>query len=375
MTRVLIFANDNSTIYNFRRELLRRLVADGFDVTIALPAHPRNQAFRDLDCAVVELPLSRFGTNPVAELATVVRFVKTIRQVRPGVVLTFTAKPNIYGGLAAQLCHVRYIGAVTGLGVAFQSEGALKRVSSFLYRLAFRKADRVFFENAHNACTFRRLRIVKDNAEVVPGAGVNLDLHPLENYCEDRGRTRFITVARIRRDKGYDELFEVIRRVCAQRDDVEFEIVGWYEDESYREVVAEMQSSYPVTFHDDVSQRHVHELMTGAHCLIHPSHHEGMANVILEASAAGRPAIVSDIPGCREPIIDGVTGQLFEVKNVESLGSAVDQFLATDRAERVQMGIAARLKAEEQFDRELVVNRYVGEIRRVSAAVIQEAGA
>lgn len=374
MTRVLIFANDNSTIYNFRRELLRRLVADGFDVTVALPVHPRNQAFRDLGCGVLEVPLSRFGTNPVAELATVTRFVKILRRERPDVVLTYTAKPNIYGGLAAQLCRVPYVATVTGLGAAFQSEGLLRRVSASLQRLAFRRAEKVFFQNSDNLGTFQRLSIVNGKAEVLPGSGVNLEIHRLEPYHPDTGKTRFITVSRIRQDKGYDELFEAIRGVCGRRDDVEFHVVGWYEDDSYQSVVAEMQAGYPVVFHHDVSQERVHELIAESHGLIHPSHHEGMANVVLEASAAGVPCIASDIPGCREAIDDGVTGVLFRVQDAHALGAKIDQFLSLGWEERRQLGLAASHKMKTEFDREQVVDRYLEEIRSIGVPVKKEVG-
>lgn len=374
MASVLIFANDNSTIYNFRRELLRRLLIEGFDVTVALPAHERNQVFRDLGCAVIETPLSRFGTNPVTEAATLIRLVSVIRQTGPDVVLTYTAKANIYGGLAAQLCHVPYIATVTGLGMAFQSDSVLRRISVCLQRLAFRKAQMVFFQNSDNFAKFQRLSIIGRQAAVLPGSGVNLDLHQLEPYCPGRDRTRFITVARIRQDKGYDELFEAIRKLCADRDDVEFDIVGWYEDDSYQEVVREMLAGYPVTFHNDVSQERVHELMAGSHCLIHPSHHEGMPNVVLEASAAGIPSIVSDIPGCREAVDDGVTGLLHTVRDSDALCATVQKFLSTGWETRRQMGLAARHKMEAEFDRERVVDRYKAEIRRATAGNKQEVG-
>lgn len=374
MPRVLVFANDNSTIYNFRRELLTRLIADGLDVTVALPAHPRNEAFRVLGCAVIETPLSRFGTNPLAELAVIARFVRILRTVRSDVLLTYTAKPNIYGGIAAQLCRVPYITTVTGLGAVFQSHGLLRRISAGMQRVAFRKAQIVFFQNSDNRETFQRLSVVSDQSEVLPGSGVNLSLHRLEPYSPEGEKTRFITVSRIRRDKGYDELFEAIRRISADRDDVEFEIVGWYEDESYRGTVEEMRANYPVTFHNDVSQEHVHELIAGSHCLIHPSHHEGMPNVVLEASAAGVPSVVSDIPGCREAVDDGVTGLVCSVRDADALRATLERFLSIEWEARREMGLAARQKMEVSFDREVVVDRYMREIRRAGIGSKQEAG-
>jgi len=374
MVRVLILANHNSTIYNFRRELLRRLVNDGFDVTVALPAHDRNQAFRELGCVVVDTSVSRFGTNPVTELATLVRFAHLIRHVKPDVVLTYTAKPNIYGGVAAQLCRVPHIATVTGIGAAFQEDGPLQRISSMLQRLAFRKSRRVFFQNSDNLATFRRFGIVTSQADVLPGSGVNLDLHRLEPYAPDLGRTRFITVARIRRDKGYDELFGAIRTLCSKRSDVEFHIVGWFEDETYRDTVADVQANYPVTFHHAVSQERVHELIAASHCLVHPSHHEGMPNAVLEASAAGVPCIVSDIPGCREAVDDEVTGLLHTVGDGDSLRATMERFLLVDWETRRQMGLAARRKMEIEFDRARIVDRYVDEVWRAAARNQQEVG-
>lgn len=374
MAKVLALANDNSTIYNFRRELLSRLVDEGFDVAVALPAHDRNRTFQEMGCTVVETRVSRFGTNPLTELATLIRFVQLIRQVRPDVILTYTAKPNIYGGLAAQLCRVPYIATVTGLGAAFQSNGPIRRISSLLQRLAYRKARRVFFQNSDNLATFRRLAIVSGQADVLPGSGVNLNLHRLGPYAPDLGRTRFITVARIRRDKGYDQLFDAIRTLASERDDVEFHVVGWYEDETYRDTVSDMQANYPVTFHHAVTQERVHELIAASHCLVHPSHHEGMPNVVLEASAAGVPCIVSDIPGCREAIDDEVTGLLHTVGDGDSLRATMERFLLVDWETRRQMGLAARRKMEIEFDRARIVDRYVDEVWGAAVRNQQEVG-
>lgn len=372
MSRVLIFANDNSTIYNFRRELLRRLVGEGYQVAIALPAHERNQAFRELGCEVVETPLSRFGTNPLQELASLVRFIQIIRRTAPDVVLTYTAKPNIYGGLAAQFCGVPYLSTVTGLGAAFQSESVVRRISTFMQRLAYRTSSRVFFQNNANRAEFERLGIVGHDTAVLPGSGVNLELHAMEPYAAEDGKTRFITVSRIRHDKGFDELFAAIRQVSAVCDDVEFHVVGWYEDEAYRELVVEMQANFPVVVHGSVSQERVHELIAQSHCLVHPSHHEGMANVVLEASATGVPSIASDIPGCREAIDNGVTGLLFPVKDVAAMVDAIAQFLSINWQDRRAMGLAARQRMATQFDREKVVDRYLEEIRNVCATTARE---
>ncbi|SDB80387.1 galacturonosyltransferase [Raineyella antarctica] len=368
MPRVLIFANDITSIIHFRRELLRRLVAVGFEVTIALPAHDRSQALRDLGCEVVETSLSRFGTNPLQELVSVFNLFKIAQHVGPDVIVTFTAKPNIYGGFVSQIVHAPFVGAVTGLGSTFQREGAVRNFMTSLYRLALRRASIVFFENSANRKFFIDRQVVTyANSTVVSGSGVNLKENSLAEARENEGVTRFITVARIRRDKGFDELFAAIRQICAVHDDVEFHLVGWYEDESYREVVGEMENGFPVVVHGSVPQARVRELLSESDCLIHASHHEGMANVILEASATGVPCIVSDIPGCHEAIDDGTSGLLFPVKDAHALASAIERFLSISREGRRSMGLAARQKMETQFDREKVVDQYMAEIRNACA--------
>lgn len=373
MPKVLVLANDHTTIYNFRRELLQRLVRDGFEVAISLPADPRNMAFEEIGCAVVATRLSRFGTNPFSELATLASYLRLIRSFAPDIVLTYTAKPNIYGGLASQLARVPYLTTVTGLGAVFQSAGPLRIISTLLQRVAFRGSRRVFFQNGANLARFRELGIVRDDVAVLPGSGVNLVLHRLEPYNSQTFPIRFITVSRIRKDKGFDELFAAIRRICAARDDVEFHIVGWYEDDTYRETVAEMQNGYPVFVHGSVPQELVHDLIAESHGLIHPSHHEGMANVLLEASATGVPCIASDIPGCREAIDDGTTGLLFAVRESGDLVSAIERFLSHSWEEHRAMGLAAREKMESEFDREWIVDRYLDEIRSACASPTQEA--
>ncbi|HZK04733.1 MAG TPA: sugar transferase [Actinomycetaceae bacterium] len=366
--RILIFANDNSSIYNFRHELLQRLVSSGHEVTVALPPHERNRAFEDLGCSVLETRLSRFGTNPFAELLTAAGFMRIIRAVRPDVVLTFTMKPNIYGGIAARIRRVPYISAVTGIGAVFQSDGVMRRIITALLKPALRHSSAVYFENADNRAHFERLGIVRGNTRVVPGSGVNLALHGLEPYPDDAGPFRLVIVSRVRKDKGYDELLAAIRQVCAARNDVEFHIVGWYEDDSYQETIREMERNYPLVVHGSVPPERVHELLAQSHALLHASHHEGMANVLLEASATGIPSLASDIPGCREAIDDGVTGLLFPVRNTDALTATIERFLALPWEERRAMGLAGRRKMESEFDRERVVDRYMDGISEAIAA-------
>lgn len=368
MSKVLILANDNSTIYNFRRELLQRLIEENNEVVISLPPNERNKAFIEMGCSVEESKLNRFGTNPIKEILSIRDYIGLIKRESPDVVLTYTAKPNIYGSFACHICNVPYINNVTGLGGTFQSENILKKFMLILQKVAYKKSQVVFFQNKSNKQYFEYKKIVGDNAQLLPGSGVNLKLHKLEPYPKD-DVTRFIIVSRVRKDKGFDELFEAVKVISKEKINIEFHIVGWYEDDEFKEKINIMQKNYPVIYHGSKSQEEVHDLIADCHCLIHPSYHEGMANVILEAAATGRPCLASNIPGCKEAINEGKTGFLFNAQDSESLINSIRKFIDLNYKDKLKMGILGRRKMENEFDRQIVVDKYIKEINKYSRSI------
>jgi glycosyltransferase involved in cell wall biosynthesis len=363
--RILILANENSTIYNFRRELLHRLVTENHEVVISLPHHERNIELEKIGCKIDEIELSRSGINPLKELALLYSYKKQITRINPDVVLTYTAKPNIYGSLACQKLNIPYINNVTGLGSVFQSENTIKKIMLVLQKKAYKKSSCVFFQNEANRKYFLEKNIVGKNNRLLPGSGVNLNLHKFEEYPKDDGKIKFILVSRVRKDKGFDEMFEAIRKLSIQYQNIEFHMVGWYEDDNYKGKVDEMVKNYPVIYHGSQIQEQVHELIKECHCLIHPSYHEGMANVLLEAASTGRPVLASNIPGCQETFDEGVSGYSFEVRNKSALINTIEQFIKLPYENKKQMGIAGRAKVEREFDRQIVIDSYMEEIHKL----------
>ena len=361
--RILVISNDFTTIWHFRSELMQRLVEDGYDVTVALPNDERNVRLSDIGCRIEDLSLSRFGTNPITDLKTLMSILRIIRKIKPQMVLTYTAKPNIYGGIAARLKRIPYVANVTGLGSNFQKKSVIGSIMLSLQRIAYKKADTVFFQNQSNLEFFKNKKVVRSNCELLPGSGVNLQENPFEEYPEHQ-ILKYVTIARIRRDKGYDELFELIRRVSENNIPAEFHVVGWYEDDSYRDVVEEMMRDHGVIFHENMPHDQVHALITSCDCLIQPSHHEGMSNVVLETAATGRPCIVSDIPGCREGVENEVTGYCFTVKDSRDLYDKFVRMNGLSYEERAAMGKAARKKMEKEFDRNIVIEKYIEKIKK-----------
>ena len=366
MSRILILANDYKTIANFRMEILQALLGAGHSVDLALPADERNRAFEDMGCAVHPVDITRHGTNPLKEAKLLRTYRGLLRTLRPDVVLTYTVKPNVYGSLACR-GRVPVINNVTGMGSVLQGGGMAAKLMLGLQKAALRRSECVFFQNQGNLEAYREAGIVGDNAALLPGSGVNLELHGFVPYPGEETGLDFIIVSRLRQDKGFDELFAMLERILPERRDVRFHIVGWVEEEAYQRRLDAWASEPRLIYHGETTQQEVHELISRCHCLIHPSWHEGMANVLLEAAAAGRPCLASDVPGCREPIENGVTGFTFRVKDPAALTAAVEALLACTPAQRAAMGAAGREKMVREFDRQIVADQYKQKINELTA--------
>ena len=366
MAKLLIIANDETTIIHFRKEIIKAFVDHGFDVTVCYPLGKNTDEVRALSCKLIDIEVSRQGKNILKDAGFYRNCRRLIKQEQPDIVLTYTVKPNIYASMACQSLHVPYINNITGLGSILQSQSALSKLILDLQKKAYKKSSCVFFQNSANRDRMKELGVVSANTktQVLPGSGVNLDMHKYEEFPVDDGITRFVLVSRVRVDKGYGEFLDAAEAIKEKYPNTEFHAVGWYEEKMDNRV-ANLHDKGTIIFHGEKTQEEVHEIIKKCQCLIHPSYHEGMANVLLEAAAAGRPVIASNIPGCRETFDEGVTGFGCEVKSSESLIEAIEKFLQVPYEERIEMGRRGRDKMEKVFDRQFVADIYIKEIERV----------
>ncbi len=363
--KILILANDYKTVANFRMELLERLIADGHQVVLSLPSFEGNNLFREMGCLVCENNMTRHGTNLFAEASLIGQYKALMQQVKPDVVLTYTIKPNIYGSLAARQLHIPVLNNVTGIGSLMQGNGLKQKVMFALMRYAMASSQVIFFQNQGNLELFNSKKIGLHKSVLLPGSGVNLQKHPFVPYPEERDKIKLIAVSRLRQDKGFDELFETVR-LLGGSSGVQFHIVGWCEEPQYLEQIQLLTQQYDVIYHGEKTQQEVHSLIAQCHGIVHPSYHEGMANVLLEASAAGRACLASNIPGCREIVDNGKSGILIEAHSAEALTDAVERFLQISPSQREEMGRCARAKIEQEFDRQFVVDSYIANIQQVT---------
>ena len=359
---ILVLTNNIGGLHSFRKEVMKAMVDEGYKVVISHPDEDERIAyFTGIGCEDVLTEFNRRGMNPVKDLQLLMKYRKLIKKYKPLAVLTYTIKPNVYGGMACRMTGTPQLANVTGLGDAVANGGLLQKLTVFLYNMGIGKAKRVFFQNKYNRQFCIEKGIAKEEPVLLPGSGVNLNHHILQEYPDD-GVLKFLFIARLLKDKGTEEYFEAATRIKEKYPNTEFQILGSCEG-NYQTQLEKLVSRGIINFLGRTSD--VRPFIGNVHCTIMPSYHEGMSNVNLESAANGRPVITTNVPGCQETVDNGVTGILCDPRSAESLIAAIEKFLSLTYEEKKAMGMAARKKVEREFDRQIVVNKYLNELKKL----------
>lgn len=363
---ILIICNCASGLEVFRGMLIRELIKEGNTVSAIVPLVDNKKEWisekqiEEMECRLIRIPMERRGMNPIHDLKLMIAYVCAIKQERPDLVITYTIKPNAYGGIACRLLHVPYAANITGLGTAFQNDGPLRKFVSALYKIALKKARIVFFENEENQQIILHAGIIrKEQACLLNGAGVDLERFSCQPYPGNDGRTRFLFIGRIMKEKGIDELFAAMKNLRADGVECSLDILGGF-DEDYSTVIEAYEQEGWLKYWG--YQDDVRPFIASCHCFVLPSWHEGMANTNLECAASGRPVITSNIHGCMEAVEDGVTGFLCEKQNVDNLYETMKRFCELSAEEREAMGLAGRKRMEAEFDKKKVVEETISHL-------------
>lgn len=357
--KILILANSDLGLYKFRRELIIKLLENN-QVYIALPKGDYVDELCNMGCNFINVELSRHGVNPFKELKLMKNYKKIMKEIKPDYVLTYTIKPNIYGGFSAKKLKIPYITNITGLGTAVEKKGLLQKITVTLYKKALKKAKMVFFQNEENKSFMVNNKIVKDNYDLLPGSGVNVNQYTLLDYPKD-SEINFVFVARIMKEKGIDQYLDAAKAIKEKYPNTNFYICGFCE-ENYVELLKELQEKGIINYLGLV--KNMVEIYEKCHCVVHPTYYpEGLSNVLLEASACGRPIITTNRSGCREVIDDGQNGYLVNQKDSVDLISKIEKFIELSYDDKKNMGIKGRRKVENDFNREIVINKYLNLIK------------
>ena len=361
MKRILLLGNCHYTIVRFRKELVCKLVEKGYEVWISFPnfSHGEKEsgeeAAKRLNCNFIEFKLDRRNANPLKEIGAYRECRRILQTVKPDYVFTYTVKPNIYGGMIANSLNIPFTMNITGLGSGFSKRG-ISNLLFVLMNYCMKRAEKVFFQNEKDLNAFFNNGYNKDNYELIPGSGVNLNEFKALPYPEDTSNVIFLYLARVMKEKGIDEYLALAENF-KDRSDIEFHICGDLE-EDYSETIGHYVAAKIVQYHGIVEN--VQEYLERANAVIHPSYYnEGISNSLLEAAASARPIITTDHPGCRDTVIAGESGYLFEKKNIKDLIDKVNAFLELDFEKKKEMGLRGRKLVEEKFSRDIVVHKYM----------------
>ena len=376
---IAVTANSCWNIVNFRSGLIDSLENAGYRVAALAPEDAHAPKLLQRGIALETLRIDSKGQSPRRDLLLLWQYRRALRRIRPAAMLSFTMKPNVYGSLAAASLGIPVINNVSGLGTAFIAGGAIERIVTALMRHAMRRSSTVFFQNSDDLSLFVERRIVSPvQAQLINGSGIDLDRFapvvrtpeadstPEVDSTSEAIGPIFLQVGRLLRDKGVREFVEAARIVRATLPAARFRLLGPLGAANRTAVPDDEVDAWVASGLIDYrgEKDDVRADLAAADCVVLASYREGLPRSLIEAAAMGRPAIATDVPGCRAAVDDGVTGYLCAPRSGTALAEAMLRFAALDQEARNRMGVAARAKAVREFDQKLVAAAYLDALAR-----------
>ena len=366
---IALLTNNDDDIYCFRKELIEDIIDAGYEMLISCPDGEKFELMKHIEYRYDNPEIDRRGTNIVADFKLFLHYFRLFVKNKPSVVLTYTAKPNVYAGIAAYLLGIPCISNVTGFGSVLNASGFKQKIIMSLFRFSFRRSTCVMFQNSTNMKLAEESGMVKEEHKLIPGSGVNTERYPLQPYPDggngkDGEKIVFNYIGRIMHDKGVDDYIEAAKRIKAEYPDTEFNMLGFIEPTEkhyYESDLYDLEEKDIIRYRG--SLKDVKPFIAASHATIHPSTYgEGMSNVLLESASSGRPIISTDNPGCMETFVDGETGFIYHGGDVDALCERIKKFLALPNEERKAMGEKGREYIKNNFSRDIVIKAYLEKI-------------
>ena len=362
--KFLLVASFPNSIVSFRGAMIRSIQALGHEVHVLSPSPPENsdslRVLEQFGCIIHSFDLDRKGMSVLSDLRSLLRIVFLLCTIKPDILFSYTIKPVVYTGLISMVCPVpSTYPLITGLGYAFQNENNRRTLLQFfaqtLYRFALLGVTKVFFQNPDDERLFRDKRLLRNRTPsvVVNGSGVDIAVF---QPCPLPSKFSFLLIARLIKAKGIIEFAEAAESILQSYEGVgvSFKIAGWTEtgvDSIPKEVVDGWNQNRFVEFLG--SLKDVRTAIAESSVYVLPSYREGTPRTVLEAMAMGRAIITTDVPGCRETVVDGHNGYLVPPRDSKALSEAMGRFL-DDPSLALEMGRRSREMAVEKYDVEKV---------------------
>lgn len=369
--RIALLTNNDDDIYCFRKELIEALIESEYEVLISCPHGEKFELMQHVEYQYDDPDIDRRGTNVIKDGKLFLHYLNLFRRFRPDIVLTYTAKPNVYGSMAAHLLGIPVINNVTGFGSVLNQTGLMQKFIMMLFKAAYRRSSCIMFQNDTNMKLAVDAGMVKGPRMLIPGSGVNTERYTLQAYPAGGNGLEgepvvFNYIGRILQDKGVDDYIAAAKVIRAKYPQTEFNMLGFIEptEMHYETKLVKLEAAGILYYRG--SQQDVRPFIARAHATLHPSTYgEGMSNVLLESASSGRPLITTDNPGCQETVLNGETGFIYHGGNVKELIEKIETFLAMPNDQRKKMGQAGREYIQEHFSRDVVIDAYLGKIREI----------
>ena len=366
---IAVFENGLLSTYTMREGLMLRLVKEGCIVHVL--THTNRYVLQVEKMGLTVHNVGSGNMNPWKVARYVFKIRKTLRTIRPDVCLTFSIRPAIFGNIITRQLHIPTITNITGVGPLFTSNSPVYVAARKLYGNALSKTRKIFFQNYDDMNLFIEKKFVRaEVAERIPGSGV--DYHkfkPIIPREKDSPNFIFLFIGRLIRDKGIFEFIAAARKVRKNFPQAVFNVIGPFWTQQLRNNRIS-QSQFQSWIDEGVidylgEKKDVRKFIAESECIVLPSYREGTSNILLEASSMEKPVITTDTTGCKEIVEDGITGLLCRVKDADDLALKMERMMRLSEEERKEMGKRGRGKIIKEFDKQIVIARYLDTIAEV----------
>lgn len=359
--KIIFSSNIAWSIYNFRLKLLKSLQDDGHEIFTVAFKDEYAEKLKKEGFHFTGIRLNNNGKNPFEDLKNIYSYYKIYKEIGPDVICHNAIKPNIYGTIAAGMLNIPVINNISGLGTLFIKKSFSTQIAKLLYRFSQRNASKIFFQNKDDLNLFLENKLIDESkAQVIPGSGVDTSRF-IPNAAKEEGLDfTFLFIGRLLYDKGIREYVETVKLLKSKYPKTKFNILGpLYENNATaisKETLTDWINSEEIIYLGQTDR--VEEVMKEVDCVVLPSYREGMSKVLIEASSTGLPIVTTNVPGCRDVVIDNETGFLCEVKNSVDLADKMEKMLLLPREKRIKMGYKARERAIDVFDEKIIIGHY-----------------
>jgi len=369
--RIAIVLNTSWNIYNFRMNFVKTLLSQGYEVHTIAPGDEYTKHLVEIGCIHHKVRMDSRGANLLKDSALILELFMIYRKVRPDLILHYTIKPNVYGTLAATLLGIPVVNNVCGLGTVFLKDNLVSAVAIFLYKVSFRFAKKVYFQNPDDLKLFIDKKLVPESVvDLVPGSGIDLSKFQPTGFKRNEKFT-FLLISRLITDKGILEYIEAVKKLRSTGVDARFQILGAMDPEHKRgikvEIIQEWINSGTIEYlgtTDDV--RH---FINHADCVVLPSYREGTPRTLLEAASSSKPIIATDVPGCNHVVENNFNGLLCKLKDVNDLAEKMKMMANFENETLRQFGENGRAKVELEYNEAVVINKYLKTIQEFKTAL------